>query len=145
MPTVTRAIRVDESAAREYARWRDPAAVARFLVGVEGMTPVAPDTVRWQLHGPAGFAMAMTARLTRDEPDHLMVWKATDAPFPAILAVRFEATGVEETRVTLQLTAEPPGGLLIARAVEGYLGHAVEDSLTRLAALVHAEREPTPP
>ncbi len=144
MPTVTRAMRIGESAAQEYARWRDPAAVARFLVGVEGMTPVTPDTVRWQLHGPAGFAMEMTARLTRDEPEHLMVWKATDAPFAAILAVRFEPISAEETRVTLQLTAEPPGGPLVNRAVEGYLGHAVEDSLKRLAALVQAERDAAP-
>lgn len=140
MPTVTRAMRIGESAARLYARWRDPAQAARFLVGVDAVTRTGPDTVRWKLSGPAGFAMDVNARLTRDEPEQLMIWKAYEAPFSAITAVRFESLGTDETRVTLQLTADPPGGPLIARLTEGYLVRAVEDSLKRLAALVNVER-----
>lgn len=148
MPTVTRAMRIGESAARQYARWRDPAAVGRFLVGVEAATALDPELVRWRLRGPLGFAMNVQAQLTRDEPDHLMVWKALDAPFPAIVAVRFEPLAPDETRVTLQLTATPPGGPLIDRVTEDYLVRAVEDSLRRLAALVqseHEERSDSPP
>lgn len=142
MPTVTRAMRIGESAARQYARWRDPAAVARFLVGVDAVTPMGPEIVRWRLRGPGGLAMDVHVHLTQDEPDRLMVWKAANAPFAAVAAVRFEPLAADETRVTLQLTANPPGGPLVARATEGYLVHAVEDSLTRLAALVESEAGP---
>jgi len=140
MPTVTRAMRIGESAARMYARWRDPAEVARFLIGVDAVTPTGPDTVRWKLRGPAGFAMDVNARLTHDQPEHLMIWKAYETPFPAIVAVRLESLGDDETRVTLQLTADLPGGPFIARATENYLARAVEDSLKRLAALVDGQQ-----
>ncbi len=140
MPTVTRAMRIGESVARMYARWHDPAEVARFLMGVDAATPTGPDTVRWKLRGPIGFAMDVNARLTDDEPEHLMIWKAYEASFPAIVAVRFESLGDDETRVTLQLTADPPGGLFITRATENYLTRAVEDSLKRLAALVDGQQ-----
>ncbi len=141
MPTITRALRVRESADASYARWRDPDEVTRFSAGIEAFSRVDENTVRARLRGPIGPPMEVRLALTKHEPGRLMVWKATNTPFPAIFAVRFEplADADDENRVTLQLTLDPPGGPFVARAVEGFTVRLVEETLRRFKA--HAEAE----
>lgn len=134
MPTITRAVRVRESADASYTRWRDPDEMLRFSDGIEGFTPVDDATVRARLRGPVGPAIDVHLALTRHEPGRLMVWKATNTPFPAIFAVRFEPLADDENRVTLQLTLDPPGGPFVARAVAGFTARRIEDTLRRFKA-----------
>ncbi len=142
MPTVTRALRIRATSDALYALWRDPIHLPHILRGVEGITVTGVDTARWAFRAPTGTLWDVIARITRDEPDTLLVWKAQNLSFAASVAVRFEPLDDGTTRTTLQVTLDPPGGLLVDGLVASYLTSVVEHSLRNLAALYDTSPKP---
>jgi uncharacterized membrane protein/CBS domain-containing protein len=97
--------------------WSNFANFPRFMAGLNEVRDLGSGRSHWIAAGPAGVPVAWDAVITRYEPNKLLAWKSEPGAIVANAGIiRFEALADNRTRVTIQLSYNPPAGAI---------GHAV--------------------
>ena len=117
-PTVEQSVTVDGSAEDLAEYWRDPEQLSRLLGDAAEVSDAGGDRLRWELEGPFGRSVAWEMRIASDRRGEEIRWQSVnDAMLANEWTVRFdESADGEETKVTLSVRVDPPGGT-VGRAV----------------------------
>ena len=99
---------------------------------------------RWTVDGPAGTKVEFEAETIACEPDQLIAWRTLPGqPIHHEGRVRFDEPRPGETRVHVDMTYRPPGGV-IGHAIAHLLGWdpkaRMDDDLVRMKALLEEGR-----
>jgi len=137
---VRRAITIQASPGEIYALWRDLRNVPRFMQHVSSVT-VDGDISTWVVNS-AGKQLTWRAEIVEDTPDRRLRWRSLpggDIRHEGGLDLR-DAPGDRGTVVELKLHYFPPGGLIVASALYGFLRKLttmqIAGELARLQQLV---------
>lgn len=144
--TVERSVTVCRPADELAEYWRDPDQLSRLLGDVAEVSDAGGDRLRWEAEGPFGRSVSWDSRLSSDRPDEELRWTAVDGSMLANeWVVAFdEADDGEETRVTLSVRVEPPGGAAGRAVAERLLPEAaVGTILDRFKALAETGEIPS--
>ncbi|MBZ5521171.1 MAG: SRPBCC family protein [Acidobacteriia bacterium] len=104
---------VAASPADLYEFWVNPENFPKIFTHLKEVTRVEDDTYRWQVMGPAGIPISWTAMITRRVPGSIVEWhSAPDSAIENHGSIRLDAAKDGGTRVHIQMTYNPPAGLL---------------------------------
>jgi uncharacterized membrane protein len=122
-----------------YEFWSNPENYPKVFAHVNQVKREKDGLFRWQVSGPAGIPLSWTGRITRLVPEKTVEWWST--PGSSIEnhgAVHFESKEDGRTRVQIDMTYNPPAGLL-GHAVAALLGldpkSAMDQDFVRLKSL----------
>lgn len=143
---VERSIIVGKPAEELSEYWQDAEHLSQLLGGFAEVSDAEGNRLRWEMTGPLGRKVAWETRTMLDRPGEELRWRSTgDAAVANEWTVRFEelADG-EETKVTLTVALDPPGGA-VGRAIAGRLlpEAAVGTILDRFKSLVETGEIPS--
>lgn len=140
--TVRRTITIGESAEELYEMWRDPETFSEIMGHFADVSSDG-DEYEWTVHGPGGRDISWETRIVEESPGEFLRWESLGDPtVPNEGWVRFtEASGERGTTVILNITFDPPGGVLGNRVLQ-WLGVAPEtlagEALGRFKSLVES-------
>lgn len=131
--TVSAGVTVNRSAQDAYALWRDFAKLPVFMTHLES---VSDEGKHWVAQAPAGKTVEWDAEITEDVPGELLAWRSLPgADVDNRGRVTFGAApGGRGTEVRVELTYEPPAGVLgntVARLFGQEPRQQVTDDLRR--------------
>jgi uncharacterized membrane protein len=122
-----------------YEFWNNPENYPKVFAHVNQVKRENDGLFRWQVSGPAGIPLSWTGRITRQVPEKTIEWWST--PGSTIEnhgVVHFEAEKDDRTRVQIDMSYNPPAGLL-GHAVAALLGidpkNAMDQDFVRLKSL----------
>ncbi|QLD90671.1 SRPBCC family protein [Natronomonas salina] len=143
---VERSIIVGKPAEELSEYWQDAEHLSRLLGEFAEVSDAEGNRLRWEMTGPLGRKFSWETRTMLDRPGEELRWRSTgDAAVANEWTVRFEelADG-EETKVTLTVALDPPGGA-VGRAIAGRLlpEAAVGTILDRFKSLVETGEIPS--
>ena len=119
---VRRAITIQASPQEIYEVWRDLPNLPRFMQHVKSVTMESPTISRWVIEeGPK--ELVWRAEIVEDTPGQRLRWKSLpggDISHDGSIELR-EAPADRGTVVDVKLHYLPPGGLLVATALHGFL------------------------
>lgn len=134
---VRKAITIQCTPREVYDLWRDLPNLPRFLQHVKAVLPETPTVSRWLVE-EGGRSLEWRAEIVEDTPGRKIRWKSLpggDIEHEGSLDLR-EAPADRGTIVEVKLHYFPPGGLLVASAIGGFLRKYSQASLgTELARL----------
>ncbi len=108
---------VDGTVAELYEFWKNPQNYPKVFAHVKQITPEQNGIYLWQVLGPAGIPLSWKGRITRQVPDQRIEWWSLPGSIIENRGViHLEAQKDGRTRVQIEMTYNPPAGLL---------GHAV--------------------
>lgn len=111
----------------------------RFMQHVQEVTG-SDGRYHWKVAGPAGTSVEWDAEVTRLEPNRMLAWKTLEgAAVEHAGVVHFEAAPSGATRLSVQLTYNPPAGVLghvVAALFHKDPKAAMDDDLLRLKSLL---------
>jgi uncharacterized membrane protein/osmotically-inducible protein OsmY len=142
---VRKTIHVNAPVADVFAVWSRFEDFPRFMSHVESVTRGGEDRSRWVIRAPAG-EIAFEAETTKIVENEVIAWKTLpNEPIAHAGFVRFDADA-GGTRVDVQLTYNPPAGL-VGHTLLTLLGHdpkkAMDDDLLRMKSLIEHGRTTT--
>lgn len=109
MSTVQKSIDLDVPVRTAYNQWTQFEEFPQFMEGVDRVEQTAPDKTHWEI-SIGGVQRAFDAQITEQHPDQRIAWTSTDGVTHAG-AVTFQRIGDAQTRLTLQLDAQPEGAV----------------------------------
>jgi len=122
-----------------YEFWSNPENYPKVFQHVNQVEREEDGLFRWQVSGPAGIPLSWTGRITRQVPEKTIEWWST--PGSTIEnhgMVHFEAEKDGRTRVQIDMSYNPPAGL-VGHAVAALLGldpkNAMDEDFVRLKSL----------
>lgn len=150
---IQKTIYIGTSPAELYQFWNNPENYPQAFPHVREVCRLEDDVYQWQLTGPAGVPLQWKGSIVRRIPDKLIEWRSL--PGSAVEnhgVVRFDAEKDGQTRVQIQMTYQPPAGLL-GHAFATLLGldpkNLLDEDLIRVkdlfekgATKVHGEQVP---
>ncbi|MDZ4779109.1 MAG: SRPBCC family protein [Planctomycetia bacterium] len=97
-----------------YKFWRELSNLPSVLTHVSSVVQLDERHSRWKAETPHGTTLEWQAEIITDEPNRLIAWQSLPGgSLSTAGSVRFEPLGKgEQTRVTLNLKYDPPGGKL---------------------------------
>jgi uncharacterized membrane protein len=114
---IQKTISIDAEPSELYEFWRNPENYPKVFAHVDKVTREKDELFRWQIPGPAGMPLTWTGRITRQVPDKIIEWWSTpESTIENHGVVHFEPEKDGRTRVHIEMSYNPPAGLL---------GHAV--------------------
>jgi uncharacterized membrane protein len=119
---IEKTIRILAPAEDLYAFWADPENYPKVFSHIRSVQREGEDSYRWEIDGPAGVPMSWAAAIVRREPDKLVEWRSEEGAVienHGVIHIEPEDNGY--TRVHLQMTYNPPAGL-VGHAVAVLLG-----------------------
>lgn len=122
-----------------YQFWSNPENYPKVFAHVNQVEREKDGLFRWQVSGPAGIPLSWTGRITRQVPEKTIEWWSTpESTIENHGIVHFEAQKDGRTRVQIDMSYNPPAGLL-GHAVAALLGldpkNAMDQDLVRLKSL----------
>ena len=142
---VHKTITVRATIDRVFAVWSDLENFPRFMQHVHRIELAADDPLRakWTVDGPAGIPLHFETRITRVTKHRELAWRTLPGqPIEHAGIVRF-APCLEGTRVRVDMTYRPPGGVL-GHTLAHLLGWdpkaRLDDDLVRVKALLENGR-----
>lgn len=117
-----------------YANW------PRFMSNLVEVRDYGNGRSHWVAKGPAGVPVSWDAVITRYEPNRLIAWRSE--PGSTVRnsgTLHFEPAGDGNTRVTIHMTYDPPGGPLghvAARLFGADPKSEMDEDLVRLQGLI---------
>jgi uncharacterized membrane protein len=134
MANVTQSIDVNVPVRTAYDQWTQFEEFPRFMEGVKSVTQIDDTHLRWVAE-VAGKTKEWDATITEQIPDERVAWTSTTGAENAGV-VTFHRLSEGETRVTLQLDAEPEGVVENVGAGLGFLDRQVKGDLERFKEFV---------
>ena len=118
---VRRAITIQARPDEIYAMWRDLSNLPRFMSHVKSVTDEGNGVSRWVVE-VAGKTLEWTAKLEEDIPNRRLRWASTagDIRHSGEIDLR-EQPADRGTTLEVKMHYFPPGGLLVAGALYGFL------------------------
>lgn len=119
---VERSIIVGKPAEELSEHWQDAEHLSRLLGEFAEVSDAEGTRLRWEMTGPLGRKVSWETRTMMDRPGEELRWRSTgDAAVANEWTVRFEElSDGEETKVTLTVALDPPGGA-VGRTIAGRL------------------------
>lgn len=113
---VQESITVNRPVQEVYGFWHNFENLPRFMTHLESVRVVDERRSRWKAKAPVGTSVEWEAETTEDRPNELIAWRALDnADVPNSGRVRFApAPAGRGTEVHVELTYDPPGGVIAA-------------------------------
>jgi uncharacterized membrane protein len=94
-----------------YKFWRELSNLPSVLTHVSSVVQLDERHSRWQAETPLGTTLEWQAEIIRDEPNRLIAWQSLPGgSLSTAGSVKFEAQGSSQTRLTLNMKYDPPGG-----------------------------------
>jgi uncharacterized membrane protein len=110
---VKKAITVNSSPEEAYTFWRNFENLPRFMAHLESVRVMDQRRSYWKAKAPLGATVEWAAEITEDRPHQLIAWRSVAADVPNSGQVRFvEAPNRQGTEVHVELTYDPPGGVV---------------------------------
>ncbi|MBA3393104.1 MAG: SRPBCC family protein [Deltaproteobacteria bacterium] len=119
---VRRAITIQCTPQKAYEVWRDLANLPQFMTHVQSVTLEEGGVSKWVVK-EGGKELTWRAELIEDTPARRLRWKSLpggDISHEGSIDIRW-ATGDRGTIVEVKMRYFPPGGLLVASALYGFL------------------------
>ncbi len=131
-PQAEASVTIGKTAAELHKVWSDPATLPQIMGHFAAMKPSGEGRTRWSVQGPLGTHVEWDTHVTEETPG-LIAWRSVEGGSMGSEGwVRFRAApGDRGTEVTLQMSFDPPGGL-VGNALVKLLG-APTDMLIRAA------------
>lgn len=110
---IQKAIFVSANANELYQFWNNPENYPKALPHVREVVRLEDDLYQWQLLGLGGVPLQWTGRIVRRIPEKLIEWKSV--PGAAVEnhgVVHLEPAKDGQTRLQIQMSYQPPAGLL---------------------------------
>ncbi len=132
-------IRIDAPLSELFEFWANPKNYPKVFAHVQEVRKIADNLYRWQVAGPAGTSLGWEGTITRLVPNQLLEWKSTPGSMIGNWGVaRFDPNYDGSTRLHIQMSYEPPAGLLghlVAEVFGADPKSALDDDLSRLKSL----------
>jgi uncharacterized membrane protein len=139
-------IHVEKAPREVYDFFRKFENLPRFMHHTHDVREDENGRIHWVASLGNGVRMEWDAVLIDDVPGKLISWRsAPEEPFEETGTVRFEAAGTG-TNVMLRVAydfAWTPGGMMIAKATEGWTSKMIADELSSLKRLIEGQPSPT--
>jgi uncharacterized membrane protein len=143
---VQKTIEIDQPVEDVYALLSDPMNYPRFTEMVKNVEEIGDGRYRKTMAGPMGSELTIEERITRREPNHFVACRSEpNSPVQYALRSWFEPIAEARTRVQVQATYNPPGGILTdtAASLAGYdLKSQLEDTLMRAKSYLEIGQHP---
>lgn len=139
--TVQKSITVNKPINDVFDCWSRFDSFPQFMQHVQEVDlQVGGNRSRWTVDGPAGTKLHFEAETIDFEPDRVIAWRTLPKqPIEHEGRVRFIDLGGDRTRVTVQMTYRPPGGV-VGHAIAHLLGWdpkaRMDDDLVRMKTLL---------
>ena len=104
---VEKRIVVEVPVGTAYKQWTQFEDFPHFMGGVESVTQLSDDRLRWVAH-IAGVRRQWEARIIEQIPDHRVAWASTEGATNSG-SVEFQDAGGNKTQLTLTLEYQPEG------------------------------------
>lgn len=136
MSRIIETIEVDVPVRTAYDQWTQFEEFPRFMEGVEKVEQLDDTTLRWRA-SVGGQDRAWTAKITEQEPDMRIAWKAVEGAENAGV-VTFHRIDEGTCRVTLQLDVEPEGPVESVGDALGFVARRTKGDMERFKAFIEA-------
>jgi uncharacterized membrane protein len=111
-----------------------------FMEHVMEVKRLGENRYHWTARGPAGARLGWDAEVVRNLPNELLSWRSLEgSPVGNEGTVHFEPAGDGATRVHIQMSYNPPGGIaghVIASLFGDDPKHAMDQDLVRFKSLL---------
>jgi uncharacterized membrane protein len=136
---IQKTIYVSATPSELYEFWNNPENYPKVFAHVNQVKREKDGLFRWQVSGPAGIRLSWTGRITRQVPEKTIEWWSTpESTIENHGIVHFEAEKDGRTRVQIDMSYNPPAGLL-GHAVAALLGldpkNVMDQDFVRLKSL----------
>lgn len=127
-----------------FGLWTDFRRLPRVLDHVFRIEELGGGRYRWKVAGLAGSTITWDTQIVRLEPEELIAWRTVPGSTVAGAGlIRFEALNDHATRLDINMSYDPPGGML-GHAFALLAGidpkHLMDDDLVRLKSFLEAGR-----
>jgi uncharacterized membrane protein len=136
MSTIEQSIDVAVPVRTAYNQWTQFEDFPRFMEGVEEVRQLDDTHLRWRTK-VGGREQEFDAEITEQRPDERIAWNATRGADQAGV-VTFHRVDDAQTRIMLQLEAEPEGAVEKAGDALGVLKRRVKGDLERFKEMIEA-------
>jgi uncharacterized membrane protein len=134
--TIRESIEVNVPVSTAYNQWTQFEEFPQFMEGVEEIRQIDDTHLHWRTK-IGGVEREFDAEITEQHPDHRVAWRATSGAANAGV-VTFHRLGDDQTRVMVQIDAEPEGAIEKAGDALGFLKRRVKGDLERYKELVES-------
>lgn len=94
-----------------YKFWRELSNLPSVLTHVSSVVQLDERHSRWQADTPLGTTLEWQAEIIKDEPNRLISWQSLPGgSLSTAGSVKFEPQGSGQTKLTLNMKYDPPGG-----------------------------------
>jgi uncharacterized membrane protein len=136
MSTIEQSIDVAVPVRTAYNQWTQFEEFPRFMEGVEEVRQLDDTHLHWRTK-VGGREKEFDAEITEQRPDERIAWSATRGTEQAGV-VTFHRVDDGQTRIMLQLEAEPEGAVEKAGDALGVLKRRVKGDLERFKEMIEA-------
>ncbi len=112
MASVTKTIVVNAPVSQVFSFWKNFENFPRFMENIESIHVTGEDMTHWKAKGPLGTNVEWDAKTTSVQENSKIAWQSTEGTIETHGAVTFEEAGDNQTKVTVGLEYQPPGGIL---------------------------------
>jgi len=112
MAAVVKEIIVNAPISQVFAYWKNFENFPRFMKNIESIQVIGPDMTRWKSKGPLGTDIEWDAKTLYVEENKKISWQTVGGQIETHGAVTFAELSPRQTKVTVGLEYNPPGGAL---------------------------------
>ena len=136
MSQIVETVDVDVDVRTAYNQWTQFEDFPRFMEGVERVEQLDDTTLRWKAE-IGGQTKTWTAKITEQEPDQRIAWKAVEGAENAGV-VTFHRLDDNRCRVTLQLDVEPEGPVESVGDALGFVARRAKGDMKRFKEFIES-------
>lgn len=141
MPRIQKDTIVDVPASVAYDQWTQFESFPQFMDGVKEVVQLDEKTLRWNA-SIGGKDEEWEAEITEQTPNSVIAWRSTNGA-PNAGVVRFEPSGQDKTRVSLEISYEPRDAAEKVGDALGVLERRVDGDLKRFKEFIEKRQAPT--
>jgi len=136
---IQKTVSIHASLSELYEFWRNPENYPKVFAHVTRVTREESGLYRWEVPGPAGIPLTWTGRIIRQVPEKIIEWWSTsESTIMNHGIVHLTAEKEDRTRVQIEMSYNPPAGLLghaAATLLRLDPKHAMDEDFVRLKSL----------
>ena len=136
MSTITTSVDVDVDVTTAYNQWTQFESFPNFMEGVEEIRQLDDTHTHWKIK-VAGTTREFDARITEQNPDERIAWRAEDGPQHAGV-ISFHRLDDTHTRVTAQMDIDPSGFVENVADKLGLLDQRVKGDMNRFKEFIES-------